>query len=295
MRQGWPLLWGLAAACLAGCINAEQTPARAWRDYLGPLQGLVGPDVIQMDVALLQCPLGDRYINQDLWNFTDEQVIDLEKKAALEDNGFRVGQVGGIAPPGLQDLLTSSRSCVNPHRLQLHAGTARSLELGPPLAKCRFDLRQEGRSVPVTWKGARCVLQVVPTLTQDGRTRLHFTPQIQHGDKVRLPRPAPDHSGWEQQEQTPTEDYPSLSWDVFLSPNEYVIVGTRFEHRGTLGSQCFLRPEEPVPVQRLLVIRTGRPAEGLPAETSPEEDEKFPRSSPLALQASLTSARGSAP
>ena len=38
MRQGWALLWGLAAACLAGCITAEQTPARAWRDYLGPFQ-----------------------------------------------------------------------------------------------------------------------------------------------------------------------------------------------------------------------------------------------------------------
>lgn len=284
----------LAAGLVAGCIPGEPVRPTTWLDQFHSFRGPAGPDVVQMDVALLERPVGDLSLNRDLWTFTDEQGVALDRQALLEDNGFRVGQVGGNPPARLLELLTSERSCVNSQRIRLHAGAPRALALGPARAACQFDLHLDGRPTPVSWRQAQCLLQITPTLTADGRTRLRFLPQLRHGSPVLLPRPAADHSGLVWPDQPPTEEYPALAWDVCLAPNEYVLVGTRYDRPGTLGHQAFFRGDEPTPVQRVLVIRTGRPVVPV-TDSDGDADAAFDRSPPLALQAAATKARGSSP
>ncbi len=71
-----------------------------------------------------------------------------------------------------------------------------------------------------------------------------------------------------------------------ISPNEYVVVGTRLDRVDTLGQACFLPLPDQTRVQRLLVVRTSRSL----AETPP--DFQLGRSPPLALRAGLTAVRG---
>jgi hypothetical protein len=142
------------------------------------------------------------------------------------------------------------------------------------------------------------VLQVVPTFTENGKVRLQFTPQILHGERVPNPTAAPDGSGYILQWQQATATYQALAWEVTLAPNEYVVVGTRFDREECLGHLCFLRRDEPTPVQRLLVIRTSRPAPGVEADDASEtsaHSASASRSPPLAVQAALYSVRGSSP
>src|SRR5207302_21931 len=106
----------------------------------------VGPDVVQIEMVLLERPLNDRYINDELWQAADEQVVPLESKAVLEENGFRVGQIGGLTPAGLQTLLTSEQSCADPRLLFARAGRAHDLPLGPVLSRCQFRMQQHGRA-----------------------------------------------------------------------------------------------------------------------------------------------------
>jgi hypothetical protein len=298
MRRRWALVLGLLTGSLVGCLTGESARPITWLDRFHSCQGPCGADVVRLDVALLECPVGDRYINEGLWKVADEQVIDLERKAVLEDNGFRVGLIGGLLPEGLQDLLKSERSCASMRRNQLHADNPTSVVLGSPVADCRFEIHQDRKVVPVVLKGAECTLQIVPSLARDGSTRLHFTPQIRHGDKKPSLHPGPDHATIVMEQQQPTEDYRVLSWDVTLAPNQYVVVGTRFDRRGTLGYQYFFRGDEPRPVQRLLVIFPGRMGQGLETEIASglgEDEASFRRSPPLAVQASWTTARGSGP
>jgi hypothetical protein len=91
------------------------------------------------------------------------------------------------------------------------------------------------------------------------------------------------------QEQLPTESYAALGFEVTLAPNEYILVGGRFDKPETLGHQCFVRADETKPVQRLLVIRTSRPAPGVIAEA------KDHGAIPLTVQASGLAVRASAP
>jgi hypothetical protein len=288
------LILGLCAGLLAGCATGRSVVSTSWLERRKPFQGPVGGDVVQVDVALLERPLGDRYLSDGVWSGADEQVVSLDQKAVLVANGFRVGQIGGITPAELQELLGSEKSCPNPRRIQLHAGNPVTLVVGPRTALSRFQLHLNQQSVPVELADAECILSVVPSLTDDGRTRLHFLPQLRHGEAAREARPAADRSGWVMQEEQPREQYAALGWEVAVAPNEYVIVGARADHPETLGHHCFIRAQESVPVQRLLVIRTSRSTAGVPNATAAEPQAEYTllsKSPPLALTAALTALR----
>jgi hypothetical protein len=291
MRLRWALLAGLATVSLVGCLHESPTPSAAWWSRLSPFHGPTGPDVVQMDVAVLECPVGDSFINGALWELADEQVVGLEHKAVLDDNGFRVGELGGITPPGLLLLLRNERNNPSPRRVQLHAGNPTPITLGARLPACEFDLRQDGKPVKVSLKDAECGLQVVPTLAADGAIHLHVTPRITHGERRLWPAVSPDRRSLLLPAQRATEDYERLGWDVTVAPGQYVVVGTRYDRPGTLGHRCFLRPAEAQPVQRLLVICTSRMGQGWATEPVAETAEdaiSLSRAPPVALQASWT-------
>jgi hypothetical protein len=174
-----PLLATLAAGCVG---SSEVVRSTAWLQSFRPTTGPGGTDVIQMDVALLERPVGDRYINQDLWTVADEQVIALDRKAVLADDGLKVGQLGGIPPAGLQALLTSERTCAN-RAARARSGHSYELMLAParpaPLRDGEGRARGRLRPGPVRARGDT---DVVP----DGRTLLDTRSgtAIQH-----LPRP----------------------------------------------------------------------------------------------------------
>src|SRR6516225_3024217 len=94
----------------------------------------------------------DAFLNHDLWSEADEEVVhaegeqavNLERKTALEKNGFRIGQVGGLLPSKLQDLLTSERNCQT-RRIQLHAGHETTLACGPVCPQSRYQLIRDDR------------------------------------------------------------------------------------------------------------------------------------------------------
>jgi hypothetical protein len=236
-------------------------------------------------------PVGDPYINQELWAHADEQAVALDRKAVLEENGFRVCQVGGLAPAGLQMLLTSEKSCINPRCLYARAGNPVSVALGPTRTSFQFRV-PDGPPELLRREQAECLLEIVPRLTSDGRTRLHITPQIRHGSTDTSFVAAKDGSGWLMQTEKPTESFSSLSWDVTLAPNEYLVVGAREDRPDSLGCQCFIRRDETVPVQRLLVIRTCHVSGTRPDSLLDPFEETISHPLPLALQAARTTVRG---
>ncbi len=295
MRQGIALLLGLLAACLAGCTTGEVAHSTSWLARLRPFGAPTGADVVQIDVALLERPLGDRYINRDLWTLVDEQDIPLERKAVLEEAGFRVGQIGGLPPAELQALLTATRSCPDPRRLYLHAQSSTLLPLGPAMATCRYRIVEQGASTLVTLQHAECGLSVVPALEEGGNVRLKCTPQVRHGEIKLMPHASADDSGWNLLPEKPTRTYSQLGWEVSLSPNQYLVVGGREDRPESFGYRCFARVDEPQSVQRLLVIRATRlPAAGTRETQTPAAGSASSSGgAPLALQAAGTSARGS--
>jgi hypothetical protein len=276
-----------------GCFSGNKD--RAARSSGPPMASVIGDDVVYVDVAVLSRTFGDAFLNRGLWNEADEEVvhvesepaISLERKTALAKNGFRVGQVGGLLPSKLHDLLTSERSCET-RRIELHAGHETVLACGPPWPQCRFRLHQDDLSPAVELDQARCELEVVPSLADEGRIRLRFTPRIRHGEVKTAWVPIRDSDGqrhWDRQEDQTEEVYPWLGWTLTLVPNEYVVLGALVENGDTLGEQFFLTRQDGHPwIQRLLVLR----ATHVPTPVH----ETLGRNSPIALRAGLITARG---
>ncbi len=296
MRRRGLVLLGLWACVLSGCLSGKQVPSTSWLAHGWPGEATESADVVVLDVFLCEATLGDTYIDQDLWKLADDQVISLEHKAVLEHNGFRVGQVGGVAPAGLQTLIASKKSCPDPRRIRQHCGKSTRISLGPVSPQSQFQLHSAERAEASELENAEFSLLVVPSPSSDGRTRLRFTPEVVHGKSAMLPTPSGDRSSWMFQKQQPGQEYASLSWDVTLAMNEHAIVGGRFERLDTLGRACFIRPDEKPPRQRLLIIRASRPTTAIAQDTfhlTNASTEKL--SPPLALQAAWTTIRGVSP
>lgn len=295
MMRPQALIWGVLAGLLAGCATGSATHPASWFTRFRALQIPAGADVIQMEVVLLERPIGDSYINQEVWQLADEQVVPLEHKAILEENGFRVGQIGGVTPPGLQNLLTSERSNINPRRHYVRAGNPRLLALGPIAPLCQFQVQVEGQPAALALEQAACSLSVLPSLADRGQLRLQFTPEIEYGQKKFEAQPNEEKSGFILTPKRPTRSFADLGWEVTLAPNQYLIIGARADRFDTLGCQAFVRRDEAIPVQRLLVIRASPAVPGATNDLSAlsDDDEPTPaRTTPLALQAGWTTARG---
>jgi hypothetical protein len=261
----------------AGCAWQEHnvTP-KSWLERLrqNPIDG---PHAV-IELALIERPAGDSYINRELWDSVDELVVDLERRAALDDNGLRLGQLIGSPPHAFQSMLLSKRSCSNPHALMVPPGRTMPVYLGPMLAHSAYELVQGTSRKTIELDQARYCLEVTPVLTADGRTKLSFTPKVEHGESVLPFQPAPDESSWTLRIERAHHRYAEFGWEVTLSPNQYLIIGGRVDRDTSLGYEAFFQDEESG-VQRLLVLRCRR---GGPAATETELD-----GAPLALQATV--------
>ncbi len=146
MRRRLALMLALCLGCAAGCHPGGAARSTAWLPRLRPFQGPAGADVVQMRVALVECPLGEpdfRYINGELWALADERAIDLEHQQVMKDSGFRVGQVGSQPPARLLELLTSGRSNTAARSISFRADHAKELPIGPTLPACRYTVEGE--------------------------------------------------------------------------------------------------------------------------------------------------------
>lgn len=271
---------GLLLAALAGCWFARPSATSNWLDRLRPFGGPVGADVVVLEIALLETPIGDKYVNQELWTGTDEQFLAPELRSVQEENGLRVALVHGRAPNQLQSMLTSERYNHNPRQRRLRAGDATVIDVGAKRALCSFELRTDGRTQVHSLAEALCQLQVTPTLSKDDKVHLAFVPQAQHFDRQRLPTVSAT-SALPLQNHRVTDPYAALKFDVVISPNEYVILGTRFDKPKSLGFQFFIDADAQRPVQRLLAIRAIRPQAG--NDTAPPGTAAGPASEKLSL------------
>lgn len=296
MRQGAAWLAALWLCLLTGCVSKDGGQRPAWENRFHSFNLEKTSNVVQLDVAVIERRVGDPYINQEVWGYTDEQVVDLERLALLEENGFRLGRIVGTTPAGLQRMLTSERSCANPRCFLLPSGKDRAIVLGSIQPRCCCTLFTSGQPVEVELEQAQCSLLIRPTLTSDGQLTLHFTPRVEYGESTKQIHAARDLSGWVLEVQKPEKICTDLSWDVALTSNEYLIIGGLLQRPTSLGFQCFVERNAYSPVQRLLVIRAVHSRSRIDAEIADlpaRTSEGAPL--PLALQAIRPTVRGSGP
>ncbi len=290
MRLFLAVVLALASTAAGCCFFEKKEPPPLRHEADRPPEGTSGGELVYLDVALIQRPPGDRFLDREVWETGDEQEVDLETKPVLEENGLRVGQLGGMLPARLQALLSSPVSCPDPRRLRAEdPSKPLVVPVGPVRVECSFEVRSGGKR-PVKLKDACCQFEVLPVLEEE-QIRLRFTPQVQHGKARLQPHVAREPDGelrWAVDARPALEEFPALRFELSVAAGEYVLLGTRFVQKDTLGHSFFV-PGGENPGQWLLVLRASRVRAG------PAAAETSSLAPPLALQAGWTTARGSRP
>src|SRR5262245_57090586 len=79
------VLWALP-----GCLWQEHAETSNWMKQFR--RQALSPDHALIELAMIELPRGDEFINDELWKHTDEFVVQ-DKRGILDENGFRVGQL----------------------------------------------------------------------------------------------------------------------------------------------------------------------------------------------------------
>jgi hypothetical protein len=268
MRRGGAWVLVLLCVSLGGCLTGEPVRPSTWLDRLRSPRLPLGPDGVVIQMVLLERPLGDPFLNEEIWQSTDCQTVGPDRKAILDDNGIRVGQVVGMIPARLQAMLHSERYWAA-HRMQIKAaGQATAMPLGQTLLECSFQLRTMDGGVDVLLEDGLCNLLIEPTLARDGRVKLKFTPQVLYGTRGPEYQVDPSRGAFQLEFKRPSKTYPELAWEVTLAANQFLVIGSHFDPEAdeaapqTLGGQFFIQENDRTFVQRLLVLRTVRGADG---------------------------------
>jgi hypothetical protein len=293
-RRGWLALMPIVLS-LSGCLWTAQTEHAS---FLKRFQSkTISPDHALIEVALVECPLGDEYINETIWEQADQLIGDADSRHALDENGLRIGQLVGSPPAELQQLLLSKQCCSNPQAMIFPAGKTLPILISSavPLPHSSYDFVQDKIRTEVSLDQVRYFLNVSAKFMTGGQTKLTFTPKVENGEPILPFHPVPERSAWEVRIDKAFKLYPDLGFDVSLGPNQYFIVGCRRDRERTLGQTAFVEIAGNRGVQRLLVIRNCRSVTAHEAhESSVEELIRADKSPPLALQATLPVSRAKA-
>lgn len=263
MRQAGLTILALLCFGMAGCLFFRSGVNSIWPGPSRSADSTPGPDVVFMDISVLQTPVGDRAVNEEVWTTADEQILPVPLQQKLQQHGLRVGLVTGRSDK-LLELLTSKRFNPDARRgfrqidSPTRTGNSALVTLATGLPVCEFPLHlEDDRTQTVSRSNANCQFQVIPMLDAGGKITLQFTPQIEFEDREKWNRLDPTVALAVQGNRS-TELFSELRWEVTLGPDEYVLVGTRLDRTGSLGHRFLVTTDSERPIQRLVAIRAGR-------------------------------------
>ena len=252
MRRAW---WAIVVcAALVGCVTRNDRPPVA--DIVRSFAPAAPVEGITLESVLLERPVGDRYLDRDLWAET-LPVGSPEARALLSDNGLRAGVLTGAIPQRFQTLLVSQSEALNGRRLTFSSRKEEVLPTSGPHERCEFGLLADfaGQRTAVALQQARCGVLVRPEALGHERVKVTCEPQIQHGERQEWLRSNADGTGFVKYAEIPLVPYPSLAFDAPIGPNEYLLIGWQADHPNTLGEALFAVDAKGQPHQRVLVIR----------------------------------------
>ncbi len=295
MRRAQVVFLGLLALSLGSCVNDRPARSTSLIDRMRGIGGPSGPDAVVIEYYLVERPAGDAAMNRHIWKQIDELVIPSETRALLGENGLRCGVSGALLPSELEAMIQNPRGPYGKGReRRLYVNNPASIAVAGPVALAEFQVRPslEGSESAVRFENAKFSMNFVPSHGGTGRVILKCTPELEFNDRRKWLPTGAAGDAWAGQK--PVERYENLSFEVNLSPRDFLVIGADFDRGKWLGNQMFADFAGNDKVQRLLIIR----ADHLSAASSPAPLSKnSPQDSvvPLARQAEFSAARGTRP
>lgn len=193
---------------------------------------------IQLHTRLIEQPHGHDYLTRGLWADAVDPLPP-ELSARLAANGVRVGVISGTVPDELENL--GQTAAISPMLRTVQLDQPKPIPVNGPIESVTLLVRTEPTDPPRRreYERAECAVVVTSTPTPDGRVRVRCEPHVQHGSRRPFFQPTAD--GFDREDRRPTEEFPTLAWEVTLSPADVLVVGPLAEpDDDALGAAFFL-------------------------------------------------------
>jgi len=271
---------GLLSVCLGigaggGCSTVvAHSPQK--NTLLRPAQ--MSPDAVGLEIFFVRLPLGDRELNEHLWQEVDEQALQASVRRQLWKNGFRAAIVGTSVPvrlarllkmadqpPAAQEEGLSRVQLQEPQKVEPWI-TCRRVSLRPG---CRSELIASGlyeemtilRPEPQgiagqTFRKAQGLFALYAQPIPDGRVQLELTPEVHYGDPAQ--RWVGDQGMFRLEVRRERQVFTELTLQSRLAPGEMLLMSCFPDREGSLGWYFFTQTSGGDPQQKLLLIRVAQ-------------------------------------
>lgn len=259
----WPILW-LSGLCLllssTGCELTKPASLTQARDFkLPPL--LAPKDAVQLQILFVDRPVDDPLLGDSLWRELD-QIADMppDLRTRLRSHGWRIGHASSHPPRAIEEFLKQTadrhetidkeRGLIA-HRVGLTAGADAPIELTDVLPVLHWSSEKD--PVGRDYENAKAVLRMRVEREQDGWARLHFLPEIHHGEA--LLRPIAGQFEWSHRRIAEVEPLYDQQFSLSLNLGESAVVTVGEDKPETVGHSFFRSLDKAGQLQRLLVVR----------------------------------------
>jgi len=260
------MLWGrtLAFVCAiasatagSGCFLSPPSREVNRTAEFRKSESVHAPGRILLHTRLIEQPLGDEYLTREVWTQT-ANPLPHDTSTLLSMNGFRVGVISGVIPGDLERLATSEPAVVNASLRAFLADQPKPIPVNASTEPLAMRITRAVGDEPqvLDLPNAECALIVTATPTLDGRVNLRCEPRVQHGSKQPHWGPTADGTGFERLDQRPSEQFPTLVWDLTIDRHEVLLIGSiEDDNKNTLGQNFFEIHDPSRLKQRLLAIQ----------------------------------------
>ncbi len=247
-------------AASSGCEVLKGTdPIKPSAFKLPPL--VTPKEVIRFEILFVDRLADDALMGDSLWREID-QIADMtpDQRTRLRKNGWRIGHASSRPPRVLEQLLelavgqnevVDRERGVTVRKVGLLSGNELPIELTDVLPV--LEIPTDRSDEPLRFENARAVLRLRVEREQDGWARLHFQPEIHHGEA--LMRPVATQFDWivrQQSEITPLFDQ---QFSLSLNTGEMAVVSTTESDEPSSGRSFFRSIEKTGQMQRMMVLR----------------------------------------
>ena len=268
----------LGAIAFSGCqsnmmLLTKSTPNTPVQNDSFLLSGrLANSETVLLEVFIVRCPFNDEELNSTLWKDVDEQVFSASLRRELAANGFRAGLIGNQLPSSFLRIL-KTRDDVDPSQI---VTTIRLDELANQTVVRKTIASRNGQKNEVnvsnvkkqstilfnengalggeTFNDGQAVMLIRTQTRGDGSVTLDLLPEVQYGQ----PRQTFQYDAGSVTMATarPKRAFDSLRSEITVQPGQFVVMTSRPEMSGNVGSFFFTDEEaESGTEQKLLCFR----------------------------------------
>ena len=260
MRRSW-LLCVLVTSCpsMAGCLTQDPmtlVEANAW-SRLKPTRPQVSPDTVEIRYIFIDREEGNELIDQRIWAEADEQIISLETKALLNDNGLRIGKLASRLSPDVKKLLENANGEGEGRLYGSQSGSTLKIQTTDVKPNWTLFTVKESGSRAEELTDAQGYLVLTPTIGESDVVDLSILPEIAFGQPTNNQVPAPDmNGGWRYRGNgRETRSFPEMRISVPVTSGDYLLIGGLNERRGTVGERMFSVDKDGNRRQTVLLVR----------------------------------------